>query len=339
MQLASAAQAGIRYWAGRRENRGLLRRLEGETRRYHDLVQGLDATVWEADAQTGRFTFVSRRAEELLGFPVERWLADPDFWAGRVHTDDREYAESGRRRGLREGRDFELEYRVIAADGRVTWIREAVRSVHDAANGLIGLRGLIWNITKRKKVERQLYTAKRELAEQLADMKHLHELSSRLSATLELEPTLEEILGAVMGVLGAVMGDLRLYDAERDELRLAASEGFTAEYLSLIDALPVGQGACGAAFARRERVVIEDVGSDPIYAPYVEAARLGGYQAVFSTPMVDRGGEVLGTIAAYFPEPHRPPERQARLVELYARQATDFVEHARRHRALREAIE
>jgi signal transduction histidine kinase/CheY-like chemotaxis protein len=50
-----------------------------------------------------------------------------------------------------------------------------------------------------------------------------------------------------------------------------------------------------------------------------------------------RSGEPLGTIAAYFRESRRPPERQVRLVELYARHAAGVVEHARLHRELRDA--
>src|SRR4030095_4133175 len=60
--------------------------------RFRDLVQGLDAIVWEADAASLRFTFVSHRAEGLLGFPPEHWLREPDFFALRIHKDDRERA-------------------------------------------------------------------------------------------------------------------------------------------------------------------------------------------------------------------------------------------------------
>src|SRR5258706_496773 len=52
--------------------------------RYRDLIQGLDAIVWEADAHTLAFSFVSGRAETVLGYPVERWLREPDFWARRI---------------------------------------------------------------------------------------------------------------------------------------------------------------------------------------------------------------------------------------------------------------
>lgn len=63
-----------------------LRRSE---RRYAELIDSLDSIVWEADARTFRFTFVSRQAERLLGYPVERWLTEPEFWITHLHPDDR----------------------------------------------------------------------------------------------------------------------------------------------------------------------------------------------------------------------------------------------------------
>ncbi|HEX8199548.1 MAG TPA: PAS domain-containing protein, partial [Isosphaeraceae bacterium] len=238
-QLVAAVRSGLRYWAGHRENRRLMaelasahaeserRRAEAEAAhlRYHDLVQGIDAVVWEADAATGRFTFVSRRAEDLFGHPVGRWLADPGLWLARVLPEDREYAASAWRHGAGDGRDFELEYRATAAGDRVLWLREAVRVIRDDEGRPLRLRGLMWDITRRKKVERQLYTAKREQAEQLSDVSYLHELSTRLSATLELGPMLEEILAAVMSVQGAEMGAVRLYDRQRDDLEVVTSVG------------------------------------------------------------------------------------------------------------------
>ena len=97
--------------------------------RYRDLIQGLDAIVWEADARTLAFSFVSRRAETVLGFPVERWLREPDFWAKRIHPEDRERALRGCREALAEGRDHEFEYRALAADGREVWLRDIVHVV------------------------------------------------------------------------------------------------------------------------------------------------------------------------------------------------------------------
>jgi len=44
-----------------------------------ELLDDLDAIVWEADPQTVQFSFVSQKAERLLGYPVRRWLDEPDF--------------------------------------------------------------------------------------------------------------------------------------------------------------------------------------------------------------------------------------------------------------------
>ncbi len=71
--------------------------------RYRDLIQGLDAIVWEADARTLTFSFVSRRAETVLGYPVERWLREPDFWARRIHPDDRDARDADVPRRARGG--------------------------------------------------------------------------------------------------------------------------------------------------------------------------------------------------------------------------------------------
>src|SRR5262245_7310277 len=63
---------------------------EKAERRYRDLVEGLDGSiVWEANANTHALTFVSARAEELLGFPTHRWLDEPRFFLTRVHSADR----------------------------------------------------------------------------------------------------------------------------------------------------------------------------------------------------------------------------------------------------------
>ncbi|MGI9180822.1 MAG: PAS domain-containing protein, partial [Longimicrobiaceae bacterium] len=82
-----------------------------------ELVEGLDAIVWEMDAASGSFSYVSRRAEQILGYPVERWLTEPGFWSDLLlHPEDRERALELRTRAIREARDHVLEYRVRTAD-------------------------------------------------------------------------------------------------------------------------------------------------------------------------------------------------------------------------------
>src|SRR5687767_14931352 len=95
-------------------------------RLYAALVHSLKGVLWEADPGTFRFTFVSPFAERLLGYPVRDWLDDPDFWCRHVHPDDRDRGTAIRRRAVAAGRDHELEYRTVAADGRVVWLQDIV---------------------------------------------------------------------------------------------------------------------------------------------------------------------------------------------------------------------
>src|SRR5262249_5986231 len=57
--------------------------------RFEELVHFIDGIVWEADAKTCQFSFVSQQAERLLGYPVERWTREPTFWQDHLHPEDR----------------------------------------------------------------------------------------------------------------------------------------------------------------------------------------------------------------------------------------------------------
>jgi PAS domain S-box-containing protein len=133
---------------------------EAAAQRYHDLVQGVDAIVWEADAASLRFSFVSQRAEDLLGYPLDHWLTAPDFFAQLIHPDDREAALLQCRSDTALGRDHVLEYRALAADGRIVWLRNRVRVVRAADGRPPLLRGLMADITPMVRSE----TARRQLS-------------------------------------------------------------------------------------------------------------------------------------------------------------------------------
>ena len=53
------------------------------------LVEVAGVIPWEADARTWEFSYVGPQAEEMLGYPIERWY-ESGFWTSCIHTDDRE---------------------------------------------------------------------------------------------------------------------------------------------------------------------------------------------------------------------------------------------------------
>ena len=214
-------------------------------RRFHDLVQGLDAIVWEAEAKDGDlyFTFVSRRAEGLLGYPVERWLTEPRFWVDRLHPEDRGAVVSFYHGILEQhldapGESGEIEYRVRAADGREIWFHEAARAVADPASPATRLRGVMVDISARKDMEARLVHLASHDA--LTGLPNRNLLADRLSQAL-ISATRHRRAAAVLFLdldrfkfindsLGHSMGD-RLLQVVAERLSACVREGDTVARL------------------------------------------------------------------------------------------------------------
>jgi PAS domain S-box-containing protein len=126
------------------------------------LVNSIEGVVWEADPQTLRFTFVSQHAERLLGYPPEQWLEDPNFWRAHLHPEDREKTLDITRMAVALKKPYCLEYRMVAADNAVLWMRNYTTVVLE--DGLPALvRGVLLDITKERKAAEELKTLHAEL--------------------------------------------------------------------------------------------------------------------------------------------------------------------------------
>jgi PAS domain S-box-containing protein len=117
--------------------------------RFRDLVNSIEGIVWEADARTFHFTFVSAQAERVLGYPVRQWLEEPTFWKDHIHPDDREAAVKFCTAATAEKRDHDFEYRMVASSGQIVWLRDLVTVAVDNDEAA-KLRGVMFDITARK---------------------------------------------------------------------------------------------------------------------------------------------------------------------------------------------
>ena len=104
-----------------------------------------EAILWECDASTFVFSYVSPSAVATLGYPTQTWIDDTTFWATKVvHQNDAEEALNFCVSETACDRDHAFEYRALAADGRMVRLRDVVRVV-PAADGLPKrLRGVMF---------------------------------------------------------------------------------------------------------------------------------------------------------------------------------------------------
>ncbi len=119
------------------------------------LVAIVQAILRRADPATFHTTFVNKQVENILGYPVKTWLQEPTFWLEHIHPEDRERTLALTSKAIREQCNHELEYRMIAADGRAVWLHEIVNVIveNDVPCGLVGVS---LDITARKHAEESM---------------------------------------------------------------------------------------------------------------------------------------------------------------------------------------
>jgi len=194
---------------------------------------------------------------------------------------------------------------------------------------------LINEIAERERAEIELTLVKDELAADLKTMLRLHELSTRLLKSTELQPLLEEILDAIIELLHADFGNVQLCNPQSKALEIVAQRGFKQDFLDYFSSVHEDSAACGRAIQHRRRVVIDDVETDSGFAPHREIAASAGFRAVQFTPLFSRSGEPLGMISTHFRQPHHPSEHDCRFMDLYAHLAAEFIERKRAEEKLR----
>ena len=127
--------------------------------KYRNLVENLSEIIYILDEQA-RITYISPTIESIGGYTSDEVIGKRfiDF----VHTEDRDERPGQFQRILAAGSAEPTEYRFIARDGRVVWVRTAARPVIREGR-VTGVQGVLTDITDRKQAEDALRLAHRKL--------------------------------------------------------------------------------------------------------------------------------------------------------------------------------
>jgi diguanylate cyclase (GGDEF)-like protein/PAS domain S-box-containing protein len=126
-------------------------------RRYRTLIEQLPLVVYvdALDAVSSNI-FTSRQIEPLLGYTVEEWASETDLFARLLHPDDRETVLAAHAHTQETHEPLSIEYRLIARDGRVVWLRDEGVVVLDDDGQPLHLQGYLLDITREREAEQQL---------------------------------------------------------------------------------------------------------------------------------------------------------------------------------------
>ena len=123
--------------------------------RIESLINTVDGIVWECDAKTFSFNFISKKVKKILGYSAEEWLRSKTFWVDHIHPDDKKWTNEYCALKTIENSNHDFEYRMIAKDGKVVWLRDIVNVISENGQA-ISLRGIMIDVTASKESEKKL---------------------------------------------------------------------------------------------------------------------------------------------------------------------------------------
>ena len=170
------------------------------------------------------------------------------------------------------------------------------------------------------RVQQALATLERDVLSLLAEHTPLEEVFHALASGLET---------FAPGMLASVL------TIEAGRIRHVAAPSLPPAWCAAIENTMIGPnvGSCGTAAYRRQRVIVSDIATDPLWNDYRAGALSFGLRACWSQPIIATDGEVLGTVALYYREPRAPSDYELATIEGTARVARIVLEHHRDDRA------
>jgi PAS domain S-box-containing protein len=227
---------------------------------------------------------------------------------------------------------------VASESGKPLFEREDLRLLKSVARFAAASHQITQALEDARADERQ---SKAALAAELADLKRLHELYARLAIETDLDNALKDILAAAVDFTGTDRGVMQRVSEDGKRLEFAAHHGF-GEGTPFTEHFRYGgaQVACASPGQHHQRVIIEDIANFPALAGTIdrEILLVEGIGATQSTPMISSTGKLIGVLNTQFRQPHRPLDRELRLIDMLAWTAAAFIErHSGANAALRES--
>jgi PAS domain S-box-containing protein len=133
-----------------------LARAEQAEAKYRSLVEQLPGITYTEDLDSGRMFAVSPQVKTILGYTQEEWVGDASRWIDRIHPDDRDRVLATCELANRGGESYREEFRMIAKNGRVVWLRDEAVLVRGSHGQPLCWQGVMFDITEQRQVDDHL---------------------------------------------------------------------------------------------------------------------------------------------------------------------------------------
>jgi len=288
------------------------------------IIDTIPALAW-CNLADGSNEFLNQRWLDYTGLSQQE--ACGWGWKVTIHPEDLGKLTDKWRALLVSGEPGEIEARLRRYDGEYRWFLFRVEPWRDDQGNVIRWYGTNTDIEDRKRAEALLAAEKRTL-EMIAHGAGVADILESLCVTIDAQAP--NIISAVM-----------LMDADGMRLWPVARPRLPKGWIETITPLKIGPGigSCGSAAFLKQRVIVSDIATDPLWVDYRDAALSYGFRAAWSQPLLSKSQQVLGTFGMYYAEPRTPSEADLRLIEGAGHVAVIAIEGERSQAALTRAFD
>jgi PAS domain S-box-containing protein len=290
---------------------------------YHALLAGSPDTVILVDIDTGRLLDANANAQALLGRDEKTLLGSTIYELCPPRQPDGKDSRDTLVDTIGKVVDGDIRVHEVTlqhAGGRQILCEMRLVQLPPPHHHMLHAR--IVDISRRHRAD-QLRIGQGRLLEMVARGAPLKETLDQLMLLIESQSD---------GVLCSVL----LLDEDGCTIRPCAGPSLAPSYMAMLDGLLIGegQGSCGTAMFRKDLVVVSDIMTDPLWAPYTGLVEPYGLRACWSTPIYLDKDHVLGSFAMYYREVRSPGEDDMKLIAVATHLAGIAIERTRREREL-----
>jgi two-component system, cell cycle sensor histidine kinase and response regulator CckA len=193
--------------------------------KYRTLVEQLPLVTYAFDLKSGAVLYVSPQIEELVGYPAARWAGGEQSWYSLLHPDDREGVFAATEIAHAGGKAFSGEYRLVARDGRVVWVRDEATIVQDEEGRPLFAQGFLLDVSDRHKAQEEHDRLESELRQA-----HRLEAIGRLAGGIAHD--FNNLLAVINGFAKLLLRELEVDGPQRQKAEHIARAGERATVLT-----------------------------------------------------------------------------------------------------------
>jgi diguanylate cyclase (GGDEF)-like protein/PAS domain S-box-containing protein len=297
--------------------------------RFRQMAQSVEDAFFLRNLDSTQIFYMSPAYEKIWGRTCESLYSNPASWAESIHPDDRDWALSYFSK--HPGADFDLDLRIVRADGEVRWIHTRGYPIVDDAGQPYRIAGVASDITERKQDELKIRHLNRVYA--------VHSQITALTVRVrEREHLFREACRIAVEAGAFKMAWIGVIDQKTQDGEIVAWSGGKADYLARIkltarENTPQSEEPASRALRLSTPVICNNVATDASLGPLRERLLERGDKSVACFPLsiAGRTGAVLTLYAA---EPHAFDEEETQLLLELASNLSFALEHVAKQERL-----